>query len=342
MNQFRQWTRRRTWAGVAMVAFLHAMGDWGALAQPASDRPATETAATDRDEARASRRPVQSFVHVPSNLRRANNAELMRYDPEKRLSKEVREQLFTLPAIEWSHGRQVLFSIDRGRQDDSDLLPNLWWGSSGDDLCTSTAIGPRTLLTAAHCVADGQPVTLLHGVAGSNVAKCKRHPGYSTTSGAQACGFSAPAADALDVATCTLEPNAKFPKPRVGFETVSLAPPPSAVAASAPIGIDTLVGCGTDHDPQKLLAVQFTLEDWATAPAKATGRGLCKGDSGAPWTVAWKPGGMVLAVHVIWNAGGRSEAAKLSHECTANFLRGQATQAAPICGINAAPALCRQ
>lgn len=56
-------------------------------------------------------------------------------------------------------------------------FPAVLYTSQGGSLCTSTLIGPRTLLTASHCVRDGGSASFtLAGRRYSSV--CKHHPDY--------------------------------------------------------------------------------------------------------------------------------------------------------------------
>lgn len=60
--------------------------------------------------------------------------------------------------------------------------------------CTATLIGPRTLLTAAHCVSEGSTVQFTYRGSSINTEPCKHHSGYSDnqTKDFALCGLSAP------------------------------------------------------------------------------------------------------------------------------------------------------
>jgi len=56
-------------------------------------------------------------------------------------------------------------------------FPALFVSRSGNNFCTSTLVGPRVMLTAAHCVSDGGQVEITHdGIA--RTAGCTQAPPY--------------------------------------------------------------------------------------------------------------------------------------------------------------------
>src|SRR5215471_19039727 len=119
--------------------------------------------------------------------------------------------------------------------------------------CTAALVGPKVLLTAAHCVPAVGGVTLIYeGHAGPYVAACTRHPDYG-----------GPAKDAsADFALCAITP-AFEPPPGFEYETISTSNMSdllnrtvvftgfgcvSSVAASAPFDSKFRIGFSTIDD----------------------------------------------------------------------------------------------
>jgi secreted trypsin-like serine protease len=71
--------------------------------------------------------------------------------------------------------------------------------------CTSTAVGRRVVLTAAHCVADGQ-AGRVYFADGSVALTCNHHPDYRRDT-------------SVDFALCLLD--SEFPNLGIGFERIS-------------------------------------------------------------------------------------------------------------------------
>lgn len=286
-------------------------------------------AAAQRAEAQ---RPREAFVHVLSNLR-----DITREDVA---GQQDRPQSFQIIGLEHPN-RPTILSRPGGTQMDVSSFANSWLMSRGRTYCTATSVGPRTILTAAHCVEDKKRYRFEQGLL-HLTATCHRLPGFDDATLATACGVPAPTQSAsLDLAVCVLDKgSANFSTQPYGFESVSLAAGP---ATGAQIGIDTFVGCDIEFGRLSFNALRFSLESWgkpAVAGGVFVGEGLCHGDSGAPWTIGWPPGGPIVAVHSTLD-GERSWGARLDQECAKNFLSGFAKKS-PVCGIpSSTPTTCR-
>lgn len=170
---------------------------------------------------------------------------------------------------------------------------------SAAGFCTGIVVGPRAVVTAAHCVpagADlrvhfkdrqGAPVLL-------PVARVVRHPGYRPEAIARR-------ERSIDLAVLTLD--ADLPEP---FRPATLASTGSARVGEAV----TVAGFGLSREGEAAssgalraasLAARAPLSDvllWATDPEKH-GAGACTGDSGGPVLDA---AGAVAAL-TLWSAG---------------------------------------
>jgi hypothetical protein len=71
--------------------------------------------------------------------------------------------------------------LGNGSVADTTKWPASLYGRYGQsDICTATLLGPRVLLTAAHCVGDGQSATVTRAVGAGGSGRCTRAPQYVT------------------------------------------------------------------------------------------------------------------------------------------------------------------
>jgi hypothetical protein len=197
--------------------------------------------------------------------------------------------------------------------------------------CTATAIGSRVLLTAAHCVGNGQKGTIDTGTTTASVV-CTHHPDY-------------PARISADFALCHL--GAALKKPDPGFETLSLD-------AAIPLEKEQVVllgyGCRAKGGIDKQFGVLFQgvakvtrrplAEDWYVV---TNGAALCYGDSGGG---AFTKEGVGRRVFGVNSRGDISENSWLSATAATSF-RDWASKWArdnkvEVCGLDPKAANCRQ
>jgi hypothetical protein len=155
--------------------------------------------------------------------------------------------------------------------------PSEWtasfYTSSAAGMCTSSLVGDRILLTAAHCVENGAAITLRYG--GTDFqAMCERAPGYSPDS---------PRSASADYALCALDRSI----PGIPAERVNSDPTRLAVGGTVLL---TGFGCVTNQGTGGNDGIYRVGESQIVALPNANdnsiiveGRaGLCFGDSGGP------------------------------------------------------------
>jgi len=197
--------------------------------------------------------------------------------------------------------------------------------------CTATAIGSQVLLTAAHCVGNGQKGTIVAGTTTASVV-CTHHSDY-------------PARISADFALCHVDGALK--KPDLGFETLSMD-------AAIPAKSDTVVllgyGCrakeGTDRQFGMLFQGDATVnqrpsaEDWYV---HTTGAAVCYGDSGGG---AFTKSGVGRRVFGVNSRGDIDKNSWLSSTAVTSFRDWASNWAkvnkVEICGLGANAATCRQ
>lgn len=222
--------------------------------------------------------------------------------------------------------------------------PTQWLASffswSGQFQCTSTLIGPQTLLTAAHCVGNGQDANLV--VAGTTYSgRCTHHPDYAADPSA-------------DYALCLMSQ----PVPGVPYETINIDPEALKVGLQVRLtgyGCTNTSGIGpTDGiyriglapitalpgqlpgEPNSIITVTSVVEDAI----------LCRGDSGGPAFIESEMSSARKVISVnsrVWPETRRSYLSSLTSAKAAPWIKNwsEASTEQRICGLPNGPEGCR-
>lgn len=231
---------------------------------------------------------------------------------------------------------------------DFSKYPNTWLliAPDGKD-CVATAIGPRSLLTAGHCVAVGEKYQLKQEEAALS-AKCESL--YTAPEGEKCKDVSKRAAD---LAVCTLLAGEKsnLILSASGYESVAVQQKDAQnmAAPSGAIEIAAWPGCVERSLHAGLIETELEVGTWpsksADNVATAVGdeaKSLCPGDSGAPWFKRTEKSRKLIAVHVCPGESRKPWGVALDLDKTDKFLREQVFGGtAPICGISEKLKTCR-
>lgn len=205
--------------------------------------------------------------------------------------------------------------------------------------CTSTAIGPRVLLTAAHCVEDGQKGTVSINKNGTLIAersvKCTHHPGYAENY-------------TLDFALCLVDDTLSGTIP--AFERVNVNP--SNIQAQTKV---TLLGFGctkeggVDGSFGQLFVGDATVKKRPSGTDNyyyaLGGAALCYGDSGgaAYYTQPGRTSRLIIGINSRGDISSRSYLASTSNMAFLDWAYSWATtNAADICGLSETTEGCRE
>ena len=252
--------------------------------------------------------------------------------------------LLTLPGLRLSRGAGPLtpYSWPSTSTDSEDLAknyPNTWLFASaphGRQLCVATAVGPRTVITAGHCIDPAKTYKLLQNNS-SLTARCVKPPDGET---GEECDKTK---RAKDVAVCTLDPPDQpdlFLAPGGRYESIDTKTP----AAAGAVVLVTFTAC-TGGTPRDVVApISLQVDSWPSPSVQSVAlagksTAICPRDSGGPWMGATSP--RVVALHVC-HEGSSSWGVALDQESVQEFLRQQESGGkAPLCGLSASAAMCR-
>ena len=205
--------------------------------------------------------------------------------------------------------------------------PASLWVFSSQGSCTATAIGSRTILTAAHCVPDGGSLsTTVSGVSYSAV--CTHHPEYWNNGSA-------------DWALCHTD----RPMTNIVFERLSTTASHHAVNTTVLL---TGYGCtetGGGNDGIYRIGnstVSYPVEGTTYYFFTSGGAGVCPGDSGGAVFRVLPEGRYVVGVNSRYGSSGGGAHSATTVSTVINFFRNWASARGElICGLDAAAANCR-
>lgn len=201
--------------------------------------------------------------------------------------------------------------------------------------CTSTAVGERVILTAAHCVEHGGSGKIRTGASTLEVG-CEHHPKY-------------PANVSADFALCLT--GSALPKPGSGFEKInSDSKVPTIGQAVILLGYGCLLEDGVDRSfgalYQGAAAVEFTSAVDNLYTVTKGGSAVCFGDSGGGAYTTEGSNPNIRRLIAVNSKGDISEYSWLSSTATDLFLEWAmewaGSKGVHICGIHEAAAACRQ
>jgi hypothetical protein len=157
-------------------------------------------------------------------------------------------------------------------------------------LCTSTVVGPRTILTSAHCVNNGGRGSIENGKISTTVT-CYHHPQYD------------PRTHSADIALCLSDDTIQLLGANPAYETVS------SIFGQPVVGRALTLqgfGCTGLHGPVSnilLLGPATVSENSDRSPFFVTSgaAAICSGDSGSPSFAQRDPQRRIMGVASLGN-----------------------------------------
>lgn len=225
-----------------------------------------------------------------------------------------------------------------GKPVGTDDYPVTWVFQAGSWGCTATAIGPETILTAAHCIVDTPLGNVSDGARKISV-QCTPYPGWNAQYPQKISTY--------DIALCLAASESGAPSAPAlpldndtTYERISLVP--NEIAPKTRV---TLLGYGCTSSPHKgdhLYAGSSTTATQDVGAYVVTGTGsaeFCSGDSGG--AVYHETGSLRRGIAGIASRGDgiKSWVTQISVNEIQAFLRSWAA-AHVICGINAPKTIC--
>lgn len=220
--------------------------------------------------------------------------------------------------------------------------PKQWpasYYSSGGAACSSNLVGSRTLLTAAHCVADRGNVSIVAPDGTIMSAECERSPDYNPGAEGEA-----------DVALCYFSTDVRASK----FESVNSDPSLTTTGVALHLtgfGCTNADGTGNDGIFREGDALVQPPQGNGTSLVVKGGASLCYGDSGGG-TFIWRDATHKGRIQVAVNAAAQRDALGLLTQTSyltglaapvvQQFVRSWAKRhQASICGMDNALTVCQ-
>jgi hypothetical protein len=222
--------------------------------------------------------------------------------------------------------------------------PTQWLASffswSGRFECTSTLIGPQTLLTAAHCVGPQQEANLV--VAGNTyTGRCSHHPDY-------------PGDPSADYALCLMD----NPVPGIPYESINTDPQALKVGMQIRLtgyGCTSTTGVGASDGVYRIGVAPITAlpgelpnepNSIITATTVVEDAILCRGDSGGPAFIESEMSSARKVISVnsrVWPEQRRSYLSSLTSNKALPWIKSwsEARIEQRICGLPGGPEGCR-